>query len=209
MSIIYAIDHMKTVKEISKPMIVMYILLAIVAVIKMPLGTMLSPAITPEISGKYEYTFDKNDLVGFEYGLVTTVSDGDTIEINDKDKIRFLGIDTPELEHKQSNIKLECYGKDAETRMKQLALGKFVYLEKEGRNKDKYGRLLRNVFLPLNKEETEFLYLNGYMVGEGYARLYILEKKLKYKEDLAMYQDQAQEEKRGLWSACDREKFRW
>lgn len=199
----------KLAKELGVPIVVMYILLAIVAVIKMPLGTMLSPAITTEISKKYEYNFDKNEMADFEYGLVTTVSDGDTIEINDKDKIRFLGIDTPELEHKQSNIKLECYGKDAETRMKQLALGKFVYLEKESRNKDKYGRLLRNVFLPLDKEETRFLYLNGYMVGEGYARLYILEKKLKYKDDLTMYQDQAQEDKRGLWGACDREKFRW
>jgi len=199
----------KIAKEFGIPMGIMYLLVALVALIKLPLGTLLTSPITPEISKRYEYVIPSSDKKNFEYGLVTTVSDGDTIEINDKDKIRFLGIDTPELEHKSSNIKLECFAKDAETRMRQLALGKYVYLEKESRDKDKYGRLLRNVFLPLDKEETKFLYLNGYMVGEGYARLYVLEKNLKYKENLSLYQEEAQLDRKGLWGTCDREKFRW
>lgn len=199
----------KLAKELGIPLGVMYLLITLVALIKLPLGTLFSPPLTPEITQKYEYSIPSSERENFEYGLVTTVSDGDTIEINDKDKIRFLGIDTPELEHKSSNIKLECYAKDAETRMKQLVLGKYVYLEKESRDKDKYGRLLRNVFLPLDKEETKFLYLNGYMLGEGYARLYVLEKKLKYKSDLEVFQEEAQLDKKGLWGSCDREKFRW
>lgn len=199
----------KLAKEFGVPVGIMYLLVAIITLLKLPLGTMFTSPLTPEISQKYEYVIPSSERKNFEYGLVTTVSDGDTIEINDKDKVRFLGIDTPELEHKQSNIKLECFAKDAETRMRQLVLGKYVYLEKESRDKDKYGRLLRNVFLPLDKEETKFLYLNGYMLGEGYARLYVLEQKLKYKEGLEIYQEEAQLEKRGLWGSCDREKFRW
>ncbi len=200
---------MEHLKPILIPMAITYILIGIVAVIKTPIKTLLTPALPKSIADKYSYEFNDSQLQSFEYGLVTAVSDGDTIEVNDKDKIRFLGMDTPELEHRESNIKLECFAKDAEVRMRQLALGKIAYLVKESRDKDKYGRLLRYVFVPSEENENELILLNAYMLGEGYARLYILENDLRYKDDFISFQQSAINKKSGLWGSCDREKFRW
>lgn len=200
----------KLLKSLGIPTLVMYLLLAVVAIVKMPISTLLSDPLPQNIVKNYEYSIPQGaDADQYDLALVTHVSDGDTIEINDQDTIRLLGIDTPELEHKALNIKLECFGKDAETRMKQLVLGKVVYLSKESKNKDKYGRLLRNIFVPLENKKDKMLFVNGYMVGEGFARAYILEKNSVYKEELNDYQTTAKVKNKGLWGSCDRERFRW
>lgn len=199
-------DHLKSILI---PMMIMYVLIGIIALFKAPIQTLLTPPLPIEVAQKYTYIFDESELKSMGYGLVTSVSDGDTLEINDKDKVRFLGIDTPELEHRESNIRLECFAKDAHVRMRQLALGKYVYTFSESRDKDKYGRLLRYVFVPRDGFEDEYILLNAYMLGEGYARLYILENDLRYKDDFTFFQQSAIDDKSGLWRSCDREKFRW
>jgi micrococcal nuclease len=200
---------MQTLKDLAKPIVLMYLLVVVVAITKLPLFAMLTPALTETALQKYNYQIESITLEKAEYGLVTDVSDGDTIAIDETIKVRLLGIDTPELEHKNINIRLECHAKEAHTRMRQLILGKYVYLIRDARDKDKYGRKLRHIFLPIGSDTKRFLYINAYMVGEGYARAYILEPKLQYKDNIESLQIEAKSNRKGLWGVCDREKYRW
>ena len=99
--------------------------------------------------------------------LVIKVVDGDTLEINTRERIRLSGINTPE--------KKECYYKEAKDALTNLTLNKTVYIQQDITNKDKYGRLLRYIYL-------DDLLVNEYLVENGYARVFD-----KYKEDTSKY----------------------
>ncbi len=192
-------------KQFIRPLLVMWILLSIVFIIKSPVLTWLNPPthIPPQ------YYVDLDDSKFTEYGLVTRVSDGDTITMEKDQEVRLLGIDTPELAHPEIYIKEECFGKDAKARLEQLVLNKYVLLLKDIKDTDKYGRSLRFVFLADNESPGQKIFVNAYMIGEGFARAYIFEREQKYKDYINVLQQTAIHEGRGLWGKCDREKFRW
>jgi hypothetical protein len=73
--------------------------------------------------------------------VVTQVIDGDTIVIDTGEHIRFIGIDTPERGH--------CGYDEATANIRNMVYGKAVILTAGARDDvDKYGRLLRYVYLP-------------------------------------------------------------
>lgn len=76
---------------------------------------------------------------------VVRVIDGDTIEIEGGDRVRYIGIDTPETVDPRKPV--QCYGQEASNKNKELVEGKTVELEKDVSETDKYGRLLRYVWL--------------------------------------------------------------
>src|SRR4030043_2185331 len=76
---------------------------------------------------------------------VTKVIDGDTIELEGGQRVRFIGINTPETV--DPNKSVECFGKEASGETKVLLDGQQVRLEKDISETDKYGRLLRYVWL--------------------------------------------------------------
>ncbi len=148
--------------------------------------------------------------------LVKKVFDGDTFEIEiggKSEKVRMLGIDTPE---KWSSDKFdrdsERTGKDKETIKKlgtlssefttRLIGGKKVILEPDakGDDKDKYGRLLRYVYL----EDGTFVNLK--IVEEGYANAYRKFNVSKQNEFIEA-ETEAREKKRGLWGDVDGLKY--
>ncbi|MDP2909178.1 MAG: thermonuclease family protein [Nanoarchaeota archaeon] len=122
---------------------------------------------------------------------VTRVIDGDTIELNNFQKVRFSGINTPETG--------ECYYQEAKARLGELLLGKDVMLEKDKTNIDKYDRELRYVYV-------NGLMTNSIMVEEGYARVFD-----KYKDDTKKYEElkkieeTAKSKKLGVWG-CEEKK---
>ncbi len=122
--------------------------------------------------------------------LVIKVIDGDTIVIESGERVRLLGIDAPE--------KGENYYKEAKERLEDLILFKNVTLESYGRNRDKYGRLLRYIWV--NEEN-----INIKMIKEGFAFPYI-EKNTKYKDELIYAAKTAMLNKSNLWKA--RKKFK-
>src|SRR3989344_4113968 len=77
--------------------------------------------------------------------LVSKVIDGDTIEIEGGMKVRYIGIDTPETSHPTKGV--QCFGRQATERNRQLVEGKKVILEKDISETDKYGRLLRYIWI--------------------------------------------------------------
>ncbi len=81
-------------------------------------------------------------------GLVSRVIDGDTIEIDIagiKYKLRYIGIDTPELNDKQPEV--YALAQEATRYNRKLVEGKTIRLEKDISETDKYGRLLRYVYV--------------------------------------------------------------
>lgn len=151
---------------------------------------------------------------GQEIFLVTKVTDGDTFEIETGEKVRLLGIDTPE---KWDSGKLdkdsERSGKDKEIIKKlgqlssdyaeSLLLNKKVKLISDETNsdKDRYGRLLRYAYL---EDGTMF---NLKIIQDGYAYAYT-KYPVIYAEDFLQAQREARENSRGLWGNLDFEELK-
>lgn len=130
--------------------------------------------------------------------LVTKVIDGDTIEVEGGEKVRYLGVDTPETKDPRKPV--QCFGKEAASKNKELVEGKRVILEKDVTNTDKYNRLLRFVFLDLGNGTR--LFVNDYLIREGYAQVLTIPPDVKYSEQFLAAQKQAREQKKGLWGKC-------
>lgn len=129
---------------------------------------------------------------------VVKVVDGDTLDvhINGKtERLRLIGIDTPETVDPRK--KVQCFGKEASNKAKEMLEGQFVVLESDESQgeRDKYKRLLRYVFLP---DGTNF---NLYMIAEGYAHEYTYDQSYKYQAEFKQAQKFATENKKGLWSS--------
>lgn len=125
---------------------------------------------------------------------VIRVVDGDTIEIETGEKLRYIGVNTPESVDPRRPV--QCYGKEASVKNKELVEGKMVRLEKDVSNTDKYGRLLRYVWI----RDTM---INEQLVREGYAQVDTFPPDVKYKARFVAAEQLAQQENKGLWgSAC-------
>ena len=124
--------------------------------------------------------------------LVKCVNDGDTIVLAGGEKVRYLGMNAPEIAHDDEPG--EPYGDEAKAFNKRLVLGRWVKLELEGEKRDRYGRLLVYVFL----EDGTFV--NGALVHRGYAHLLRRQAKLRYWDRMLELQRQALKERKGIWS---------
>lgn len=133
---------------------------------------------------------------------VIKVIDGDTInvEINGKvETLRLIGIDTPETVDPRKPV--QCFGVEASNKAKEILNGKSVSLEADSTQgeKDKYGRLLRYIFL---EDGSNF---NKMMISEGYAYEYTYQSNpYKYQAEFKQAQKDAEAGKKGLWAdnAC-------
>ncbi|MBI4999745.1 thermonuclease family protein [Candidatus Gottesmanbacteria bacterium] len=124
---------------------------------------------------------------------VTRVIDGDTIEIETGERVRYLGIDTPETVDPRKPV--QCFGIEASKKNKELIEGKTVRLEKDITDRDKYGRLLRYVYVG-------DIFVNLELVKQGFAFSYTYPPDIKYQAEILAAERQAREANRGLWAAC-------
>ena len=143
---------------------------------------------------------------GAELYQVVKVVDGDTISVNMDGKtetLRLIGINTPETVDPRKPV--ECFGKEASDKAKQLLTGKKVRLGNDATQgeRDKYQRLLRYVWL----EDGTFF--NKLMIGEGYAYEYTYNTPYKYQEEFKQAEVDARTTKKGLWAdnVCDQTKI--
>ena len=88
--------------------------------------------------------------------ICTRVVDGDTIILSNGEKVRLIGVDTPETV--RPNTPVEYYGKEASAFTKKMVEGKDVKLEYDWQQRDKYGRLLAYVYL------MDGTFLNAWML---------------------------------------------
>ncbi|MCZ6752535.1 MAG: thermonuclease family protein, partial [Acidobacteria bacterium] len=96
--------------------------------------------------------------------MVVRVVDGDTLLLDRKERVRLIGVDTPETVDPRRPV--ERFGKEASAFMKRMAEGKKVRLEYDQDRKDRFGRTLAYVYL----EDGTFL--NAEIVRQGYGHAY-------------------------------------
>jgi micrococcal nuclease len=129
----------------------------------------------------------------FETATVRRVIDGDTIELTDGRRVRYIGINTPETVDPRRSV--ECFGREASVKNKQLVEGKTVKLEKDISEKDTFSRFLRYVYV-------DDVFINDYLVRQGYARATTYPPDVKYADRFVASEREARLSARGLWSAC-------
>ena len=124
-----------------------------------------------------------------EQARVAYVIDGDTIKLESEEKLRYIGIDTPE--------KNKCFFKEASNANAKLVQGKKIKIVKDVSEVDEYGRLLRYVWV-------DDIFVNDYLVREGFARAKNFPPDEKFKAQFGEAEIEARENKRGLWAedAC-------
>ena len=120
---------------------------------------------------------------------VNEVIDGDTFSISTGDKVRMLGINTPEIDR--------YYYSEAKNILDIMIGGKQVELEKDITDRDSYGRLLRYVHIG-------DVFVNLEMVKRGYANVYTLPPDIRYSEELLMAERHARQNGLGLWAQSRR-----
>jgi micrococcal nuclease len=130
--------------------------------------------------------------------FVVRVVDAETIEVDGavgRTAVRYIGVDAPETAALSSQV--DCYGREASTRNKQLVEGRTVFLEKDVSETDRFGRLLRYVYL----EDMQMV--NELLVAEGLALASPSLPDMKHEDRLSAAQQQARDAGRGLWGpAC-------
>lgn len=127
--------------------------------------------------------FLSHNFLNLKEGVVARVLDGDTIELENGERIRLIGIDAPEQG--------ELFYEEAKDFLKERVEGKKVILEKDAsQDKDKYGRFLRYVFIEGKLINCELLRA-GLAKNVGNAKYECFEKDEK----------KAKEEKVGIWSS--------
>jgi micrococcal nuclease len=133
---------------------------------------------------------------------VIYVVDGDTVHVRlengRKEKVRFIGVDTPE-----STRVVELYGKEAATYTRKELTGKTVYLELDVAQRDKYGRLLAYVWLipprENSKTEVQKAMFNATLLLVGLAQVMTVPPNVKYADMFVEFQKEAREAEKGLW----------
>lgn len=133
-------------------------------------------------------------------GKVVRIVDGDTFEIEGGQKVRLIGIDTPETV--APNKPVACFGQEASNKTKEIIMGQEVKLEKDISETDKYGRLLRYVYVANPEATSESVFVNDFLVKSGYAQVSTYPPDVKYQNLFLESQRYAKENNLGLWGKC-------
>jgi len=123
---------------------------------------------------------------------VTRVVDGDTLILEGNEKVRLIGVDTPETNDRRRLVR--SFAMEATDFTRRIAEGKRVRLEYDQSRTDRFGRTLAYVFL----EDGTFL--NAEIIKQGYGFAYT-KYPFRYMEEFRRYEPEAREAGRGMWKA--------
>ncbi len=136
------------------------------------------------------------DRCGPSEGVVSHVRDGDTIELESGEVIRYLMVDTPEVAHNSSEVS-ECFGDEAKQFNEDLVAGQTITLEYDTECTDKYDRLLAYVYIG-DRE------INSLLVERGFACvLHIPPNGADRNTEFQTLESLAEQDERGLWGVCE------
>lgn len=179
-------------------------------------GTVTRP--DPQLS----FSFGKKHT--YEDILVTRVVDGDTLYLENGERVRLIGIDTPEIHDSQKLYRdsrrskrdihtIKAMGQKAYVFTRQLVENKRVRLEFDVEKKDRYGRLLAYVYIDLGlagdlkpvegiyytHDHGTSIFVNASIILSGYADLMTYPPNVKYANLFSDLYRQARDANRGLW----------
>jgi len=125
---------------------------------------------------------------------VKEVEDGDTVILNNGERVRYIGIDTPE--------KGEPYFREATEANREMLEGEKITLEYDVERRDDWGRILAYVWVGN-------ILINAELIEKGWALAYTHPPNLKYRNTFCSLQTQARKARVGIWSlpVSEKEKY--
>lgn len=139
-----------------------------------------------------------------EFFYVSRVVDGDTLKLSSGQRVRLIGVDTPEVHYSDKLLRdakktgkdiavIQAMGKKASGFTKGLCLDRRVRLEFDVERNDRYGRLLAYVYL----EDGTFV--NAKILEEGYGQVMTIPPNVKYADQFLSLERNARDRRKGLW----------
>lgn len=153
-----------------------------------------SPTLSPSLAPTQPVSSQSAELA-----IVKRVIDGDTVELTDGRRVRYIGVDTPELATPTKGI--ECFANEAKKKNKELVEGKTITMKKDVSETDRYNRLLRYIWVP-SAGSGQGVLVNEYMAREGYARQATFPPDVAYVELFRLSVKEAKNNNKGLWNSC-------
>ena len=182
--------------------IILLLITGVLALTGYLFGGDLDPFFHSKEEVKWQIPFGRS----FDYSniLVTRAVDGDTLVLENNERVRLIGIDTPEMhESDKLNHDAQRSGQDVRTIIqlgrrsyeftKKLVEGKRVRLEFDVERLDRYKRILAYVYL------LDGTFLNAEIVRQGYASLMTYPPNVKYADLFLKLYQEARQNQRGLW----------
>lgn len=131
--------------------------------------------------------------------VIDDVIDGDTVDViidGRNERIRLIGIDTPET--KKRNSPIECFGPEASAFTELLLpVGTPVYIERDIVNRDDYGRILGYVY-----RADDGIFVNYELMRQGFAQPMSIPPNEAFAELFADAARAAEADHAGIWAAC-------
>jgi endonuclease YncB( thermonuclease family) len=150
----------------------------------------------PDINSLLKPQFVNNpSLMRDVPATVKRVIDGDTIELASGEKVRYIGVDTPEKV--SPTVSTQCFADEASRYNQSLVEGKNVRLSQDTSARDRYGRLLAYVYLEDGRFLNEELVKNGYAFSSAYP------PDIANQRVLEQAQESARSQSLGLWKQCE------
>lgn len=126
----------------------------------------------------------------------TRVVDGDTVELSNGEKLRYIGIDTPEMD--AADVTQKAYAELAQRVNRGLVEGVDLTVQLGVEERDRYGRLLGYVW-------ADNTFVNGLLMASGFAQVMTYPPNIQHAEYFRALGAQAREANRGLWSISQQE----
>lgn len=135
-----------------------------------------------------------------ETATVEFVIDGDTVDLiidGQEERVRLIGIDTPETKARDTPI--QCFGEEASAALRGLLpIGSTVRIERDDEPRDRFGRLLLYLY-----RVDDDLFINRWMVENGFANAVSYRPNITFEAEFRAVEAEAQSAGRGLWASCD------
>ncbi len=126
---------------------------------------------------------------GVQY-KVSQVIDGDTVVLENNERVRYIGIDCPEIAHNDKEC--EFFGEKAKQANKRLVDGKIIALYFDKQKRDVYKRILAYVFI-------DTIFVNAQLVKNGFAGAKSYPPNIKHDNMFYMLENEAKSNNRGIW----------
>jgi micrococcal nuclease len=139
---------------------------------------------------------DRGESAGStESARVQRIVDGDTIVLAGGERVRYIGVDTPESV--KPGTPVQCFAKAAARANARLVNGQTVRLRFDAERRDRYGRLLAYVY-----RAKDGLFVNAELVRRGFATTLTIPPNVAHAAEFRRLARAARQDGRGLWSAC-------
>lgn len=131
-----------------------------------------------------------------EYAVVARAVDGDTIELATGERVRYIGIDTPELYRRSGTAWVyqpEPYAEQALAFNRLAVEGRTVRLESDVERRDRYQRRLAYVY-------RDDALINADLVAQGLANVLTIPPNTRHADLFRRLEREARDTRRGVWA---------